>query len=461
MRRRSVIGPTAHPLVLLVDTWWTRRQGQPAWMHRQRARLAAMVAFARANSPYYRELYQALPDRVDRPEQLPVTEKKTLMACFDDWVTDREVTLDKTRPFVENPDLFGAQLLGRYSVVTTSGTTGRHGIFVIDRPSLAVTASMFLRMLGSWLGPADVLSIMARRGRLGLVFATGTPLATGVAITRLGERLGKAVRAFSVRAPLPEIVAGLNDFQPAVLSSYATVMKLLANEQQAGRLRMRPVLIVLTAEGAALAEYDRIATVFGSEVGNTYAASECPFLSSSCAHRWLHVNSDWVVLEPVDADYRPTPPGEQSHTVLLSNLANRVQPILRYDLGDSVMQRPDPCPCGNPLPAIRVQGRAADVLVFPGDHGQPVTLAPLLIGASLYHIPGIEQVQLVQTAPTSVRLRLRRASKADPDRVWAAAHTAIRDLLNAHGLGMVSVERAEEPPEQTPGGKYREVIPLG
>ena len=56
-----------------------------------------------------------------------------------------------------------------------------------------------------------------------------------------------------------------------------------------------------------------------------------------CREGWLHVNADWVLLEPVDRDYAPTPPGEPSHTVLLSNLANHVQPIIRYDLGDSVI----------------------------------------------------------------------------------------------------------------------------
>lgn len=70
----------------------------------------------------------------------------------------------------------------------------------------------------------------------------------------------------------------------------------------------------------------------------------------SCDHGWMHVNADWVVLEPVDADYRRVRPGEQSHTLLLTNLANCVQPILRYDLGDTIVVRPERCPCGNPLP---------------------------------------------------------------------------------------------------------------
>lgn len=446
-------------LWLLRDAGRARKQGRKAIERRQRARLADIVAYARANSPYYRELYQDLPERVADPRLLPVTDKKQLMARFDDWVTDREVTLDKTRPFVESPDLFAKQLLGKYLVITTSGTTGTHGVFLTDRHTLSVIAPLYLRMVSSWLGFRDIIRIVAGGGRIGSVLATGTPLATGVGIARFRRRLGRRFKALSVHTPLPELVARLNRFQPAILISYATVTKLLAGEQEAGRLHIKPVLVLLVAEGLAADEYDRIAGVFNTKVVNSYAASECPFISYSCEHGWLHVNADWVVLEPVDADYRPVPPGVQSHTGLISNLANRVQPILRYDLGDSVLERPDPCPCGNPLPAICVQGRAADMLVFPTD-GEPITMPPLLFGTSIYQIPGIEQFQLVQTAPTRLRLRLRLAAGADPDRVWQAVQTAIARLLTAHQLGHIAVARAEEPPEQAPGGKYREVIPL-
>lgn len=70
---------------------------------RQRARFAEMVAFARPNSPYYRQLYQGLPDRIAGPQQLPATDKKTLMARFDDWVTGREVTIQKVRLARQEP----------------------------------------------------------------------------------------------------------------------------------------------------------------------------------------------------------------------------------------------------------------------------------------------------------------------------------------------------------------------
>ncbi|MFC4989594.1 hypothetical protein [Saliphagus infecundisoli] len=235
---------------------------------------------------------------------------------------------------------------------------------------------------------------------------------------------------------------------------------LLAGEQEAGRLHINLALMVLAAEGLPPSEYDRIATAFDTKVRDSYAATECPFISYRCEHGWLHVNSDWVMLEPVDADYQSVPAGEQSHTVLVTNLANRVQPILRYDLGDSIVQRPDPCPCGNPLPAIRVQGRAADVLTFPAEKNETVRIAPLAFSALMDRIPGIELFQIVQVAPTTLRVRLRVADGANPDRVWQTVNTEIMDLLTEHELAHVTVEHSEEPPEQSHGGKIRTVIPL-
>lgn len=450
-------------LWLLLDIRRARKQGPAAIAQRQRARLAEMVTFARANSPYYRELYRDLPERVEEATLLPVTSKKELIARFDDWSTNRDVTIEKVRAFVDNPNLVGERFLGKYTVATTSGTTGTRGIFLMDDLSLAVASALAARMLSAWLNAGDLIRILAGGGRMAMVNATGGHFASSVAATRLrkgSRRRGQAIQVFSVHTPLPELVAELNRFRPAIVAPYASMAALLAGEQEAGRLHINPVLMVLSAEGLAAGEYDRIARVFNAKVRHSYAATECPFVSYSCEHEWLHVNSDWVVLEPVDADYQPTPPGKQSHTVLISNLANRVQPILRYDLGDSILQRPDPCPCGNPLPAIRVQGRAADVLTFRTQRGEPVAIAPLVLGSLVDRTPGVVLFQIVQVTPTNLRVRLRPAAGADPDRVWQAVQTEITRLLTEHKLDQVTVERAEEPPEQSPGGKYRMIIPL-
>ena len=72
-------------LSLLLDARRARKGGAAAVTERRQGRLAELVAFARANSPYYRELYQDLPERIEDARSLPTTDKKKLMSRFDDW----------------------------------------------------------------------------------------------------------------------------------------------------------------------------------------------------------------------------------------------------------------------------------------------------------------------------------------------------------------------------------------
>lgn len=447
-------------LRLLVDARRALKQGAPAIATRQHQRFAEMVAFARESSPYYRELYRDLPNRVEDAAQLPVTSKKELMPRFDDWVTDRAVTIGPVRAFLEDTTRIGESFAGKYTVLMTSGTTGVPGLFVLDDRSMAVTSALAFRMLGAWLSVRDVIRIVAGGARMAMINATGGHFASAVAGVRLRRRRGDRVAVFPVRMPLAEMVGGLNRFRPALLAPYASMGALLASEQEAGRLRIRPVLVVLSAEGLALTDQDRIAKAFDAKVRDSYAATECPFLSYRCEHGWLHVNRDWVVLEPVDADHRPTAPGKRSHTVLISNLANRIQPILRYDLGDSVLQRADACPCGNPLPAIQVQGRSADLLTMRSRTGEGVTIAPLAFAAMVDRVRGVDLFQVVQTSATDLRLRARPAAGADGERVQQALRLELQQLLADQGLDNVRVEIGDEPPEQSTGGKYRQVVPL-
>jgi phenylacetate-coenzyme A ligase PaaK-like adenylate-forming protein len=143
--------------------------------------------------------------------------------------------------------------------------------------------------------------------------------------------------------------------------------------------------------------------------------------------------------------------------VLLTNLANRVQPLVRYDLGDSVVAEADPCPCGSPLPTVRVQGRCDDVLRFTDTSGREVALAPLALGAVMDQSPGVRRSQLLMTSPRTLVVRLDTEPGADPDRTWEAVRSALARHLAAHHVSGVDLLRDAVPPQQTPGGKVRQV----
>jgi phenylacetate-coenzyme A ligase PaaK-like adenylate-forming protein len=271
------------------------------------------------------------------------------------------------------------------------------------------------------------------------------------------------VKAFSVHMPVAELVEQLNQFQPTLIMGYASMVALLAGQQELGRLHIHPLFIEVMSEKLSDAEFQKIGKIFHIRPYQMYGSTENPFASSLCTHGWYHVNTEVVILEPVDAEYRTVPPGILSHTVLVTNLVGKVQPIIRYDLGDSILVKPEPCHCGNPRPAIRVQGRTADALVFTTPDGKNVSIPPLLFVTLIDHMPGIELFQVVQTSPNAVRIRLCYQATYDrpqQDRQWQALKAELSGLLKGHGLDFITLERATEPPQQSQGGKFRLVIPL-
>jgi phenylacetate-coenzyme A ligase PaaK-like adenylate-forming protein len=314
-----------------------------------------------------------------------------------------------------------------------------------------VAAALSIRAVLGALTPRILLKALARGGRPAKIVGTGGHFAAAAAEMsqqRTHPRRERKVRLLSVQTPLPRLVTQLNEFRPARLECYASTGLLLAAEREAGRLRIDPVLVSLGGEGLPEAEYGRISAAFGgATIFNLYACNEAIALSFTCREGWLHIHEDWIVFEPVDADHTPTPPGQLSHTVLLSTLYKREQPILRYDLGDSILQRPDPCPCGSPFMAVRLQGRSAEVLTFTTEQGQPVSIVPLALATSVERTAGVELFQLVQISPDTLQVRLRAAEGSDPLRVRESVHT---------DLAQVTIEAAEEPPAQT---THPQVIP--
>lgn len=447
---------------VVLDLLRAQREGVPGLSRRQERRLAALVAHARSESGYYGRLYQGLPaGRVDLTDLPPVT-KPELMAAFDKWATDPAVTRAGVESFMADPARIGTPYLGQYWVCSTSGTTGHPGLFVHDRGACTVYEAITYRIDLAWFSPRDWWGLFRRRLHWASVYGTRGHYA-GEGWMEYQRRRStwkrRSFKVFSLQQPLAEVVGALNAFQPAVLTSYPSVLELLAEEQVAGRLQLRPVLVELGGESVDDDGRAGIAAALGGALRDAYGSSEFLLMAFDCAQGWLHVNSDWVILEPVEADYSPTPPGEPSHTVLLTNLANRVQPVIRYDLGDSVVARPEPCPCGNPLPAIRVHGRRDDVLRMQTINGRTVSLPPLAVGSVLDETPGVHHSQLVQTGPRSVLLRLDVLPDVPEEQIWDDVISNLVKYLAAQELTDVQIVRADEAPERSPtSGKYRQVI---
>ena len=154
----------------------------------------------------------------------------------------------------------------------------------------------------------------------------------------------------------------------------------------------------------------------------------------------------------------PVPPGQPSSSVLLTNLINRVQPILRYNLGDRITLRPEPCPCGSPFPAIRVEGRTDEILRMRSANDETVPVLPLALWATIKQSHKVQRFQVIQTGQDSLKIRLEPQPGISCQDAWDDVQAQVRLYLAGLNLAGMRLELAEEPPmRDVRSGKFRHV----
>jgi putative adenylate-forming enzyme len=444
-----------------LDVWTGSLASSTAIALQREQRLVALVAHAFECSPYYSRLYRKL--RVSsssrlRLTDLPPVNKRSLMAEFDDVMTEPDVTRAAVDEFVAQPDRCGGALLGRYSVWTSSGTTGDPGYFVHDPDAIAVYDALEWQRFRGVRSASDLARQLIAGDRYAMVAATGGHFAGISTVERMRRSmpwLTASLKGFSLLQPIERLVAELNEFRPTLLASYPTAAQMLAEEQHAGRLKLRLREVWTGGETLANPARAQVQRAFGCPVRNSYGASEFLPIAWECPYRRLHLNSDWVILEPIDHHGRPVPAGTRSHSVLLTNLANRIQPLIRYELGDAVTMSDTPCGCGSRFPVMSVEGRTDEALVFPLPRGGTATVVPLALTTVMEDEARVHDFQVTQTAPRKLQVRLG----GDEQTSAAEVRRALGSYFDTLGVEAVSIDIARRPPARDQiSGKLRRVI---
>jgi phenylacetate-CoA ligase len=446
-------------LGIVADIASARHAGAESLERRVRDRLAALLESA-ARSPLYRPLLAGRNIDHVRLDELPSAHKGYLMSRFEDWVTDPDIRLADLRDFVADRSRIGDTFLGRYTVWESSGSTGEPGLFVHDGRALAIYDALEalrrhpLRPLNRLVDPLFLTE------RIAFVGATGGHFASTVSMERLRRLnllLAPHLRSLSFIQPVGALAKELDAFAPTILSTYPSAAVILAEEKLAGRLCIAPREIWTGGETLTVVMRAFLRDTFKCPVSNDYGCSEFLSLATECTHGQLHVNSDWAILESVDDAGRAVPPGESGSRCLLTNLANHVQPLIRYDLGDGLRIRAGSCPCGSALPAIDVQGRSDDTLRLAQGRGH-VLLSPLALCTVLEDDAELFDFQLVQRGTHQLELttRLRGPSAK---RSLSRGRDALQAFLTDQGAHGVTIRcRCAEPIRQRASGKIKRVL---
>jgi phenylacetate-coenzyme A ligase PaaK-like adenylate-forming protein len=418
----------------------------------QRAAFLGIVRHAKASSPF---------DDLD-PAALPVTSKRLLMDNLDSVVTDPRLRRAELQRHMEQAK-GDSCLFGEYRVVATAGTSGLRGIFVYDRPAWRTVLANTVR----WQRFIGIRPRLPRRTRICSIGADNPmhvtsriPMSSDVGLFNLLH--------VEATDPMAQQVAALNAFQPDALLPYPSIAALLAHEQIAGRLSIRPAVIathseLLTPEMAQLIEQ-----AWGSKPFNHYGLTEEPHVGTDCAaHAGIHLFEDTAMVEVVDDDARPVPDGQMGTRWLLTNLYNRVQPLIRYEVTDMLRRSTMPCSCGRPFGLVRsIGGRAEDMLRLARRDGQgEMMVTPMLISLAVESFVGVHEyaaehdsdgirVRLVvpdQGARARIEAELPRRLRTDIEREGAVPPPVTLEFVatierSAQKMGKLNVVRRRRAP---------------
>jgi putative adenylate-forming enzyme len=353
--------------------------------------------------------------------ELPTMDKATMMANFHacntrgvelDAAFDIAFKAETTRDF--------APMLGAgpnaLTVGLSSGTSGNRGVFLVSRAERLRWAGILLaralpqhllkRLLTPWAPPLRIAFFLRANSNL---------------YTTLNSR--RIDFAFhDLLLGVDPAVPRMNASQPDILVGPPSLLRALAAEAQAGRLRIRPSHVISVAEVLETQDAEAIRAAFNVATHQLYQATE-GFLAYTCEHGTLHLNESCVYIEPewLDAERTRFQP-------VITDFTRETQLIVRYRLNDVLRVAPQPCPCGRAERAIAaIEGRADEVLWLPErDSGKAVAIYPDLIRrAMLFAGPAVREFALTQSGMT-----LRIGLLADGDRAEAITRISTQlDLL--------------------------------
>lgn len=418
---------------------WTRQQLQTY----QEVSLHRLRKYAYEKSPFYQDFHRGMTDH--SLQELPVLTKAIMMENFDELVTDRALHLEDIRAFAAQGEV-GQRFRDQYYVTATSGSSGHPGFFLFNEAEWVSVLASFARGQ-EWSG---VRINLTRRQRMATV-ASISPWHMSSQVAATVKSWWRPSLRLPASQPLSKTVAELNEWQPDVLISYASMAGVLAEEQLAHRLRIQPSVVYVASEVLTSQTKTLVKEAWGDEPYNQYAATETAGIAAEHkACRRMHFFEDLVIIEVVDEQYRPVPPGEYGAKVLVTTLFSRTQPLIRYELNDSIRVNSEPHDCGLPFAILEsVQGRIEDSLTLRSLSGENVLIRPLVINRIMDIVP-VSGWQLIQQADNGLVLLLTGARNGLNDQTLVNQIKSSLAQEGAH-IPYIRIQHALEIPKTASG----------
>lgn len=404
-------------------------------------RLKKLVQYAKKHSPYLAKLYENIGEDFQLRD-LPITSKKMVMENYEEWVTDRSVRLDELKEFVKDSNNIGRRYKNKYSVVTTSGSTGYPLIFLLGKSNLnAMTCESLIA--GQTTGLPTVVCVTG--GRFVIPAVT---LKENMRRFPFLDKLG--YHYLDSTQPINDCIDQLEKIQPKTCFSNPSTFASLADCAERRNIKIHIDNMVCGSEMLTTQNRRYIEKIFGGKARGIYGCTEGGNIAYECDEGHLHLNNSWVILEPVDENYDPVPFGTRSTRVLMTNLSSYPLPIIRYEVTDRIVMHDEPCSCGNPNPWIQIDGRSATPPLHFTQNGETITISAFTIYALLETMDTMRRFQIVVHKENRIECRIVFMPGVDKEAVMNDIKRALNGFLNKNGIKDIEYYLSDIEPQLDP-----------
>lgn len=339
------------------------------------ARLKELLEYAGIHVPYYRDLFREIGfiprdvSSLSELARLPYLTKSVIRANTERMKSDQAVGLAR---------------------FNTGGSSGEPLIFFIGRERVSHDVAAKWRATRWWgvdIGDPEIV-----------LWGSPIELGTQDRIKALRDKLLRTelMPAFEMsEAKLDNFIARIRDLRPKMLFGYPSAFAHIARHaikrgQPMNDLGIKVAFV--TSERLYDDQRELISKTFACPVANGYGGRDAGFIAHECPAGGMHITAEDIIVEIVDEQGKVLPAGEAGE-IVVTHLATRDFPFIRYRTNDIGVLGAETCSCGRGLPLLKeIQGRSTDFVVAADGtvmHG----LALIYI---LRDIPGVKSFKVIQ-----------------------------------------------------------------
>lgn len=373
----------------------------------QRKKLKKILKYAKRKSSFYKkELKLIDPDHVHL-QDLPVVDKNILLHNLEDVLTVDLKTPDIEK-YLDTEFALDKKYKNKYLIFHTSGSSGSSVHVVWGAKEFATATAMLLVKNTGLLTAGNPFELIFRRKRYLYIGITDDYIGGNSWVYAMRHLV--KLKIISIFTPLEEMLEEIKEFKPEFIMAKPHVLGEIAEKIWEDSINnIKPEKLIFVGEMLTERDKSKIKEGFDMLAVNSYSTCETGPIAYEEFPNTLTIMDEEVILELLDDSNHPIKEYYQLGHIVITNLYNKVMPVIRYDIGDMAYFVPNNrnsrlnCIC-------YIKGRSTSYFTFQSDNSEKIRISEYPFWS--IDIPGIAHYQIVQTDDTGIKVLLEFEKEA-------------------------------------------------